>query len=269
MIKEISSKDNLIIKKIKQLSLKKYREKYNQFIMEGLNLIEEAIKNEADINLVIYKDSFLNIPYQEELIDFLDEKNIPVYHVPDELFEYISDTENPQGIISVVMKPVFDFSEIFNKPYSNVLLIDKLQDPGNMGTILRTADASGIDGVIVMKGSVDLYLSKTVRSAAGSVFRVPILIMDDAYEAISLLRKYNKKILATSPRAKNCYYDVNISGDTALVIGNEANGVSEEFMSNSDYKIKIPMLRDTESLNASIAAAVIMYEMVRQRATLK
>lgn len=265
MIKKISSKENLIIKRIKQLEYKKYREKYQQFLLEGVNLIEEGLKNNAEFHFVVYKDTFLNDSYNEELISCLLEKNILVYNVPDVLFEYIADTESPQGIISVVAKPQFDFQSILETSGTNLLVLDRIQDPGNMGTILRTADASGIDGVIVIKGSVDLYLSKTIRAAAGSIFRIPVTYMEDTTTVISTLKVHNKKIIATSPRAELYCYDIPLDKDTALIIGNEANGVSIEIIQSADNIVKIPMIRATESLNASVAASIIMYEMVRQK----
>ncbi len=265
MIKKITSKDNFIIKKVRQLKTKKGRDKYNEFLIEGFHLVEECIKNDAEINFIVYCDAFIIHAYNEELISFLHERNIHIYNISDQLFKLITDTETPQGILGVVKKPSFDLHHILREPKSNILILDRIQDPGNMGTILRTADASGINSVIVIKGSVDVYLSKTIRAAAGSIFRVPILYMDDPLSVIFLLKKYKKKAIATSPKAACFYYDLPLAEDVALIIGNEANGVCEEFLEQVNDVVKIPMLRNTESLNASIAASIIMYEMVRQK----
>lgn len=265
MIKKIESKENSIIKKIKQLKIKKNREQYNQFIIEGVHLIEESIKNNIQIDFIVYGDSFLENEYNKELISLLIKKDIIIYNVSDQLFKIITDTETPQGILGVVKKPYFIEHDILSQPKSNIVILDRIQDPGNMGTILRTADAAGIDGVIIIKGSVDVYLPKTIRSAVGSIFRIPIFHMDDPIDVIKLLKKYNKKMIATSPSAKNFYYDLPLAEDIAMIIGNEANGVSKAFLENVDHVVKIPMLRDTESLNASIAASIMMYEIVRQK----
>lgn len=265
MIKRIESKDNSTLKKIKQLETKKYRDKYNAFLIEGVNLIEEALKNEAHINSVVINDSFLGNTFYTELMGLLTERNIPVSQIPDTLFNYIAETENPQGIMAIVEKPTYNYEDILKRQGANVLVLDRIQDPGNMGTIIRSADASGMDCVISVKGSVDFYLSKVVRSAAGSMFRVPVFQMSSIEAIILMLKENNKKLITSSPYASIYHYDISLVEDIALIIGNEANGVCETFINHSDYTIKIPMLRETESLNASIAASIIMYEMVRQR----
>ncbi len=265
MIKEIASKDNFMIKRIKQLEHKKYRDKYNLFLLEGPHLIEEALKNDVMLNYIVYSDSFIKDPYQEELISFLCEKYNTIYNVSDSLFEYIADTESPQGIIAAAVKPNDDFEEILKDSSSSVVVLDRIQDPGNMGTIIRTADAAGIQGIISIKGSVDFFNSKTVRAAAGSFFRIPLFQINVEYQLIDLLTKYEKNIIATSPKAEKYYYDLPIFENYALIIGNEANGVSEALLDCADYRVKIPMLRDTESLNASVAASIIIYEMVRKK----
>ncbi len=265
MIKEITSKDNLMIKRIKQLEHKKYRDKYGLFLLEGMHLIEEALKYNTILNYIVYSDSFIKDPYQEELINFLCEKNNSIYNVSDSLFEYIAETENPQGIIAAAVKPQTDFEEVLKTDGSSVVILDRIQDPGNMGTILRTADAAGIHGVISMKGSVDFFNSKTVRAAAGSIFRIPLFQFNDNNQLTDALRRHKKKTIATSPRAKDYYYNLPVFENYGLIIGNEANGVSETLLDYADYRVKIPMLRDTESLNASIAASIILYEMVRKK----
>ena len=265
MIKEIASKDNFMIKRIKQLEHKKYRDKYNLFLLEGPHLIEEALKNDVMLNYIVYSDSFIKDPYQEELISFLCEKYNTIYNVSDSLFEYIADTESPQGIIAAAVKPNDDFEEILKDSSSSVVVLDRIQDPGNMGTIIRTADAAGIQGIISIKGSVDFFNSKTVRAAAGSFFRIPLFQINVENQLIDLLTKYEKNIIATSPKAEKYYYDLPIFENYALIIGNEANGVSEALLDCADYRVKIPMLRDTESLNASVAASIIIYEMVRKK----
>lgn len=265
MIKKIASKENLIIKRIKQLELKKYRDRFSQFTIEGQNLIEEAVRNEADISFIIYSDSFLDSIDREELINYLLDRRIPVYNVSDKLFDYISDTENPQGIIGVAAKPVFLQQDIIEKERTNIVVADRVQDPGNLGAILRTADAAGFDCVMSVKGSADHFSSKVVRSAAGSIFRIPVFCVENSRMAISLLKKNRKRIICASPKCSNYYYDVPMAENIGLVIGNEANGVCGEFMANADYAVKIPMFGNIESLNASVSASILMYESVRQR----
>ncbi len=148
---------------------------------------------------------------------------------------------------------------------TNVLVLDRLQDPGNIGTAIRTADAAGFRDILVMKGTADIFSPKTVRAAAGSLYRVRFSFESDPNEALRLLKSLGKKTVCTSPSAKKAYFEEDIAHDTALIIGNEANGACDEFMQGSDIRILIPMEGSIESLNAAAAASIIMYESVRQR----
>ncbi len=148
---------------------------------------------------------------------------------------------------------------------SNVVVLDRLQDPGNIGTIIRTADAAGFRDILVMKGTADIFSPKTVRAAAGSLYRVRFSFASEPSEALNLLKTLGKKIACTSPAAEKSYFEEDIAENIALIIGNEANGACEEFMLNSDIRLLIPMEGSIESLNAAAAASIIMYESVRQR----
>lgn len=146
-----------------------------------------------------------------------------------------------------------------------MIVLDRLQDPGNIGTILRTADAAGFCGAILIKGTADIFSPKIVRATAGSLFRLPVFMAESPEQAINMLRKYGKKIICTAPDCCNNYYDVDMQNDAAVIIGNEGNGVSDEFLIKSDYLVKIPMQGTIESLNAAVSAGILMYESVRQR----
>ena len=144
-------------------------------------------------------------------------------------------------------------------------MLDRLQDPGNIGTVIRTADAAGFAGAVIVKGTADLFSPKTVRAAAGSLYRVRLLFAESPADAAEKLRTYGRQIICTSPYAEKLFYDADMAHRTALVIGNEANGVCEELQNAADVNVKLPMEGTIESLNAAVAAAVVMYEAVRQR----
>ena len=265
MIIDIESKGNKILKNVVSLKNKKTRDTQDEFVIEGMNLVREATENKGKILYIIASRSFLN---HEKNYDILEEnlnQGIPVYSLSDSLFEYISDTKTPQGLLAVVKKPEFNFTSILEKAGSNLLVLDRIQDPGNLGTMLRTADASGIDGIVLLKGSADVFQPKVVRAAAGSLFRVPTMQIESDELAIRLLKRHGKKIIATAPLQAKYYYEVRMIEDIALIIGNEANGISSLFYEKADEIIKIPMVGNTESLNAAIASSIIMYEMLRQR----
>ena len=248
----ISSRDNNHIKLIRRLMDKaKYRREENRFIIEGIKPVEEALKR----GLVeeIYLAEGVSVPVDFPVTDT----------VSGLLFKEISDTVTPQGILAVVSKTPAAQPDV--PKGSNILILDKLQDPGNLGTIIRTADAAGYGAIIAVKGTGDIYSPKVARAAAGSLFRVPVTYADTEADALDLARSWGKKVFCTSFDTDIMYYDANLSRDAAIVIGNEGNGVSETFIREADELIKIPMRGSIDSLNAAVAAAVIMYHSVLQQ----
>ncbi len=252
----IKSKDNKLIKDIKRLKERRYRTSSNKFIVEGFRFVREALASSFNVPYVLLsenkKDKFL----LEENLKF----GTKFFLVSDEILKSICSTDTPQGIVAIVenKKVHVDDLEGF------YILVDKVQDPGNMGTIIRTANAAGAKGVIITKGSVDIYNDKTLRATMGSIFKIPIIIDEDLIVLRSLKAK-GFKLVVSSLDTNNNFYDVNLKEKIIIAVGNEGNGISEEIFSLQDIKIKIPMPGDAESLNVGIAAAIMMYEAVRQR----
>lgn len=277
-MKRITSGDNRVFKEAAQLKQKKYRDERRKYIIEGPNLIREGLQNGGEIELIILSEDCGKSLLEKEFVneDFSAEtEDIPMVMMPPGLFRRLSDTETPQGILAVVKKKVCTEEEFFSpasgpdaatKPApSNVIVLDRLQDPGNIGTILRTADAAGYLGAILMKGTADIYSPKVVRAAAGSLFRLPVLAADTPEQAVGWLKQHGKTVVCTAIMGARPYYDADLAEDTALIIGNEGNGVCEEFIAQSDILVTIPMEGTIESLNAAAAAAILMYESVRQK----
>ena len=269
----ITSKDNKLVREVKQLTLKKFRDQLGKFLVEGPVLISEAINNNAEVKAVFYCEALLSGSEDGEdsgsraLIQMLTKLSIPVYAVEHRLFLSLSDTVTPQGILAVVARGGISSRAFFARdPSGSVMVLDRLQDPGNLGSILRTADAAGFLGVIILKGSGDIYAPKVVRATAGSLFRVPVLFTDTPEETLTLLREYEKKILCTSPKAEQAYFDIRMDDGVAIVIGNEASGACEAFVRQCDALVSIPMSGKIESLNAAVSAGILMYETVRQKA---
>ena len=253
-MREISSKDNKIFRLCEQLSHKKYRDKLGLYLIEGENLLEEAVKNGAAIKTVL-----MCRDYRGSLFGTEDKS----FCLSDKLFEQLSQTETTQGIMAVVEKPEFSPDRFIDRGGGNFIVLDRLQDPGNIGTILRTADAAGYELAIVMKGTADVFSPKVVRAATGSLFRMPVVFMDSVDELMEFTRAAGKKLVATCFDTDRYYYDENLKENIALIIGNEGSGISRELIECSDLKIKIPMHGNIESLNASVAAGILMYEAVR------
>lgn len=259
----ITSPSNKIIKDIKLLHKKKDRWKKKRFFIEGTRSVEQCIKSKGKIEYIVYSKELLSEDGEEFLADIKNE-DYDFYEVPDKIFKSLSDTDNPQGILAVVGFNEYVLRDVF-KENNFLLILDKVQDPGNLGTIIRTADAFGANGVIVTSGCVDVYNPKTIRSTMGSIFQIPIVHIDDIMEAIDILKGKNINIISSSLDTDKYSYDIDFKSDCALVVGNEAKGISSQVIDASDKLVKIPMSGKAESLNAAIASGVLMYEVLRQR----
>ncbi|MBS4537989.1 RNA methyltransferase [Clostridium sp. D2Q-11] len=259
----ITSSSNKFIKEIKSLNKKRDRNKKGLYFIEGLRLVEDAIKSNQPIEYILYSDKIFQLEGGEELFDKF-RNQFSHYKIEHNLFKEISDTDSPQGIMAVINIRKYTLKDIIDEnPF--IIFLDRLQDPGNMGTIIRSADSLGASGIIISKGSVDIYNPKVVRSTMGSLFHLPIVEIDNSIETISKLKESGIKVLATSlEEAKYCY-DSDLTTNILIIIGNEGNGISEELFNISDENIIIPMKGNSESLNVAMASSIIMYEVLRQR----
>ena len=223
-------------------------------------MIEEAIQEEAKIKQIVVCEDCKNsggIP-QELLYEIAKYDCI---YVNEKVFTQITDVSNPQGVLAIIEKPKIEENQIEFKE-DLFLILDNIQDPGNMGTILRTADSINLKQIIISKGSSDVYNPKVVRSTMGAIFRVKIIESENLEKTIKELKKHKINILVTDLKTDKSIYDVDYK-KSAIIIGNEANGVSDKVLNLADSKIKIPMLGKTESLNAAVATSIILYEAVR------
>lgn len=253
-MKTIKSKDNSIYKSALKLAKKKYRDETGLYLLEGIKPLEDAVSMGVDIRIVFICEGAErpeNLP--EDLCVILARK----------LFDELSDTSTSQGVIAVAEKQrctLDEFRRHAAEGSGNVVVMDRVQDPGNIGTIIRTSEAAGYKGIIAVSGTGDVYSPKVVRAAAGSLFRMPVIFAKDAKEAAEILKGMGKNLTVTCLEgAVNCF-EVDLTKDIALVIGNEGRGVSESFMKLSDIKVKIPMEGAIESLNAAVAAGILMYQ---------
>ena len=257
----ITSKDNELIKHIKKLKDKKERDQSNEYIIEGIKLIKEAIQENAKIKQIIICDDCERTESIEKDSMYEIAKQNCIY-VTNKVFNSITEVTNPQGILAIIEKQ--NKEEQIDTTQEIILALDDIQDPGNLGTILRTADSIGLTQILVSKGTADCYNPKVVRSTMGAIFRVKIIECEDLEKTLKEMKKHKYEITVTSLQTENSIYDINYN-KKAVVIGNEANGVRKEIQDMADKKIKIPMLGKTESLNASVATGIILYEYVRQK----
>ncbi|EGT3598716.1 RNA methyltransferase [Clostridium perfringens] len=252
---EIESKNNNLFKEIKKLKEKKHRIKSNKYLIEGLRFVEEAIKSKVSIDSIIFTESFKE--KNPELFLKINE-NIKLIQMNEALLKQLCSTENPQGIVGVI--------NMQNKELKSgelVVLVDKVQDPGNMGTIIRTAHAAGAAGIVMTKGTVDIYNDKTLRSTMGSIFYIPI-VEDDSLDFVKSLKKEGYKLVVSSLQGKNNFFEENLQGKVMIAVGNEGNGVSDKVYDIADIKVKIPMPGEAESLNVAVATSIMIYEKIRQ-----
>lgn len=275
----ISSKDNKRIKYLRSLLEKgSARKKNRQFIVEGIKLVDEALEYGKVCEIILSESLYEEIilggliknallaDNGKNLIDYVNDDNSTTV-VSDAVFKTVSETINPQGVVAVVTMPEYEIlnegflTQTYNKTGKiKLLILEDTADPGNLGTIMRTAEAAGVTGVIMGRGTVDIFNPKVVRSTMGSIFRLPFIYVEDVRETIRELKKYGISFYAAHLKGKQSYKDVKYSDKAGILIGNEARGLSPETAELADIYIIIPMQGKVESLNAAVAAALMMYE---------
>lgn len=257
----ISSKDNEYIKHIKKLKEKKYRDINKEFIIEGIKLIKEAMEEKAEIKQIVICDNCQNSDIIPKELMYEIAKYECIY-VTENIFKTISDVNTPQGILAIIKINTTEAEIDYSKDI--IVALDDIQDPGNLGTILRTVDSIGLNQILVSKGTADCYNPKVVRSTMGAIFRVKIIECENLEETLKEIKKHKFELVITSLQTENSIYGINYN-KKVIVIGNEANGVKTEIQNIADVRVKIPMLGKTESLNASVATGIVLYEYVRQK----
>lgn len=264
----ITSTSNPRMKEIVQLRKKsRMRTKTGTYLVEGLRMIRE-IPRERLVQLYV-TDEFYKKHREEQI--FTAEKML----VSPEVFAYISDTKTPQGILAVVRQHGFTEKELLERCRNqnvadgsrpvHIVVLDNIQDPGNLGTIFRTAEAAGVTGLLLSRDCADIYNPKTIRSTMGAIFRMPFAYVEDLAGAVEKLKEQNIRVYAAHLDGERAYDEEDYCRGTAFLIGNEGNGLRPEVAASADTWIRIPMEGKAESLNASVAASVLMFEVGRQR----
>lgn len=252
----------------RELKKRKYREATGRFLIEGINFVDDAIKSGAVVDCLILTEKVCCKDKGKKLLRHVHSQGIPLFFVDEAVFAELADTETPQGVLAVGSMPVWDASKVAMSQDALLLALDGLQDPGNLGTIIRSSDGVGVDGVFLGEGTVDLYNSKVLRSTMGSVFRIPVFSKVDLVSLLLRLREAGFKIVAADPRASLKYYQADFKkGRFLILIGNESRGIRQELLDLVDLSVCIPLREEVESLNAGVAAALLLYEVYRQRDT--
>ena len=251
----ITSTKNDQVKAVIELKKKaRARNEQGLFVVEGVRMAAELPKDQ--VKSVYVSETFAKDPANAAFLEL----------VSDQVFAAMSDTQTPQGVLALVRQFSYGMDEILksDRP-AHLMVLENLQDPGNLGTILRAGEGAGITGLIMSRDTVDIYNPKVIRSTMGSVFRVPFFYTDDLEQTVLDLKARGIRVFAAHLAGKNNYEQEDYTGNTAFLIGNEGNGLTEKLSSMADTWVKIPMAGKVESLNAAIAASILMFETARQR----
>ena len=256
----ITSTSNVQIKQIMAL-LKKSKERKEQkaFVIEGRKMFEEICQEKRRVIKAYFSESYVKEQYAEKELP-----EVPYEVVADSVFDAMAETVTPQGVLAIVKMPEYSLSDMIEKA-GTLILLENLRDPGNLGTIIRTAEAAGVSGVLLSKESVDIYNPKVIRSTMGAVYRVPFLYVEDFMKLLSELKSAKVRLLAAHLKGDKTFDKADYSGKVGILIGNEANGLSEEVSELAQEKVLIRMAGSVESLNAAVAAALLMYEAFRKQ----
>ncbi len=259
----ITSSANGKVKQVIQWQNKaRERREAGIFLTEGIKLFQEA--PEACVREVYLSENAAE-RLRKDAVLWGKIQRIGYETVEETLFRKMSDTDTPQGILCVIRRPEYTLDRLLDGPAPLLVILENLQDPGNLGTILRTGEGAGITGVILGKETVDIYHPKTVRATMGSIFRVPFVCTDDLKKTVEIVRSRGVKVYAAHLSGKDLYTGHSFRGGTAFLIGNEAKGLSAGMTALADGLLRIPMEGKVESLNAAVAAALLVYEAHRQR----
>lgn len=256
----ITSTSNQQMKTIVQLNKKaKARRELRAFVVEGIKMFRETPREL--LQRVYVSEQFFSDAKNQE---YLAESGIEYELVSDNVFAHVSDTNTPQGILAIVRQPAYAFEELLQAGHTRLLVLEDIQDPGNLGTMFRTGEGAGLTGIIMTRETVDLFAPKTVRATMGSIYRMPFFVTENLPGTLGALRDAGVHTFAAHLRGEKYYDELDLTGATAFLIGNEGNGLRKETADMADMYLKIPMEGRLESLNAAMAAGILMYEAHRQ-----
>lgn len=257
---ELTGLQNPLVKAAAELKQKKYRQQRGEFLAEGLRTVEEAVAFKAAQQI------FYTATEDERTLQLLEQAaamQVKLVCVSEAVMKKIADTETPQGIIAVCRMQEQTLEQLLASG-KLLLVLDRVGDPGNIGTMLRTADAAGVGGIVLLKGTADIYAPKTVRASMGSLFHVPVLSGVAEQEFIDNAKKAGYQLLVTALDGADNLYQADLKGRLAFVMGNEAGGVSTTLLQQADKRVFIPMRGKAESLNVAMAAGIVMFEAMRR-----
>lgn len=261
-IQKVQSRQNKTVKEIIALQDKKERRRQHRFTVEGVRFVREAFSSGMMVEMLCFSADAIHKLYGE--FSSLLNSGTPIYEMPDPLFRQMTETENPQGVLAVVRIPDHSLTAVYRKGFRG-LVLDNLQDPGNAGTVIRSAHALGFDAVIASSGSVDVFNSKVLRSTMGSIFHIPVIDNVNMADILGFAKERKLELIVACLEGALPCSETDLTGEFILTVGNEGKGVSESVLAAAGKKVYIPMPGGAESFNAGVAASILMYESNRQK----
>ncbi len=260
----ISSKDNSIVKFLRSLADPKRRKKERAFIIEGIKMVEEALRDNLGVKTVVAAPS-LTQRHGKGVLKLSEIKGIDIIWVSERLMDELAESKTPQPIMAVVQIKQHTEASLLNHKARLIVIAHQLQDPGNLGTIIRTAEAAGASGIAITSNTVDPFNAKAVRASMNSILRLPVVLVGDFASIIQKCRQMGFQTVATALNGDRTHFAVDLSKPTAIVVGQEGAGLPPGIMASIDLRVRIPMAGAIDSLNVATAAAVVLYEAMRQR----
>jgi TrmH family RNA methyltransferase len=262
--KPITSKDNGAVKYLRSLSDPKQRKKEQAFPIEGVKMVEEALRSGTGVKMVVAAPSLVQ-HHGKSILKLAENHSAEILWISDKLMDEVAETKTPQPVMAVVQMKEHSENELFAHGSKLIVICHQLQDPGNLGTIIRTAEAVGAAGVAITPNTVDPYNAKTVRASMGSILRVPVVRIADISTFIKKCRQEGFQTIAMALEGSKTHFELDLIKPTAVLVGQEGAGLPEDILNTVDHRVHIPMAETIDSLNVATSAAVFLYEVMRQR----
>ncbi|HYA88984.1 MAG TPA: RNA methyltransferase [Nitrospirota bacterium] len=260
----ISSRDNSIIKYLRSLADPKHRKKEQAFLIEGIKMVEEALRDDLGVKTVVAAPSLIQ-RHGKGVLKLSESKGINIIWVTERLMDVLADSKTPQPVMAVVQMKLDTEESLLNHEARLIVVAHQLQDPGNLGTIIRTAEAAGTSGIAITSNTVDPFNAKAVRASMNSILRLPVVPVGDVAAFIQKCRLAGFQTIATALNGDKTHFAIDLTKPTAVIVGQEGAGLPPGIMAAIDLRVRIPMAEAIDSLNVATAAAVVLYEAMRQR----
>lgn len=262
--KPITSKENSAVKYLRSLSDPKQRKKEQAFLIEGVKMVEEALRSGTGVKMVVAAPSLVQ-HHGKIILKLAETRSVDILWISEKIMDAVAETKTPQPVMAVVQIKEHFENELFAHGSKLVVICHQLQDPGNLGTIIRTAEAVGAAGAAITPNTVDPYNAKTVRASMGSILRVPVVRIADVSAFIMKCRQEGFQTIAMALEGGKTHFNLDLRKPTAVLVGQEGTGLPEDILDNVDHRVRIPMAEMIDSLNVATSAAVFLYEVMRQR----